>query len=449
MWTRAKCIFAKQVKCVVLVSLWGVAVESASAAVYVVDQRHGASSDANPGTALMPFKTISRATAVATGGDHIVVKSGVYREEVSFPQSGSPGRPLIVDAQQDVVVFPPTVRHWTGAFNIIGRSDIVIRGFKVRDAYFGFKIDQDAAGTPSRRIVLTNNHTRVTASSGIRVAFAQQVTVERNTVEKANYGGIHEMISVIDTDGFIVRGNHVFNGLWLRDGKPVEGKEGIDVKGSSRNGRVVANRVHDLTRLGIYVDSYAGTLTNVKVTGNTVYRCKQGIAISSEHGGPVSNVLISNNLVYNNINYGIIITNWTGGDSVGDALRKNISIFNNTAFGNGAGGIRIGTRNIEGLDVVNNIVAANKGAQLSALDANAVTQSAANLIWAGPPGNVVLGAVTADPSFVNPSSGDFRLRAASAAIDSGITLDSVPRDVTGVLRPQGAAYDIGAYERVQ
>lgn len=421
----------------------------ALATVYVVDQHHAAASDSNPGTTLMPFKTISRATEKAVAGDRVLVKSGIYREEVSFAHSGTKGKPIVVEAVDNVTVKPLSVRHWIGAFNIIGRSDIVVRGFRVRDAYFGFKIDKDSAKTPSQRISLANNHTIMTASSGIRIAFSKNVAVDANTVEKANYGGIHEMISIIDTEGFLVRGNHVFNGSWLRDGKPVEGKEGIDVKGASRNGRVVANRVHDLTRLGIYIDAYASDLGNVKVTGNIVYRCKQGIAVSSEHGGKVSNLLISNNQTYDNINYGIVVTNWTGPDGFGDGLRENISIFNNTSYGNGTGGIRVNTRNIQGLNIVNNITAANRGPQLSSMDTNVVTRSEANLVW-GKQGNAVLtGTLTGDPLFVDAQNGNFTLRPGSAALDKGVMLKAVPRDAIGTSRPQGMAYDIGAFEKVQ
>ena len=52
---------------------------------------------------------------------------------------------------------------------------------------------------------------------------------------------------------------------------------------------------------------------------------------------------------------------------------------------------------------------------------------------------------TAASLFVNPSS-DFRLKGGSPAIDAGYTDSTVTTDILGTTRPQGSAYDIGAYE---
>ncbi len=51
-----------------------------------------------------------------------------------------------------------------------------------------------------------------------------------------------------------------------------------------------------------------------------------------------------------------------------------------------------------------------------------------------------------DPKFVNALGLDFHLQAGSPAINAGFTLPNVLNDFEGVLRPQGAAWDIGAYE---
>jgi len=54
-----------------------------------------------------------------------------------------------------------------------------------------------------------------------------------------------------------------------------------------------------------------------------------------------------------------------------------------------------------------------------------------------------------DPLFVDAGAYDFQVAAASLAIDSGTNV-GVTQDFSGVVsRPQGAGFDIGAYERIQ
>jgi len=65
------------------------------------------------------------------------------------------------------------------------------------------------------------------------------------------------------------------------------------------------------------------------------------------------------------------------------------------------------------------------------------------------------GNVNADPQFVNMGGADFRLRSSSPAKDAGtaaapnnpfVTGSAQPTDKDGVARPQGKAFDLGAYE---
>jgi uncharacterized protein (TIGR03437 family) len=53
-----------------------------------------------------------------------------------------------------------------------------------------------------------------------------------------------------------------------------------------------------------------------------------------------------------------------------------------------------------------------------------------------------------DPMLVNATTApyDFHLTAGSPAIDTGATVPAAPADIDGVPRPQGSAYDVGAYE---
>ncbi len=54
--------------------------------------------------------------------------------------------------------------------------------------------------------------------------------------------------------------------------------------------------------------------------------------------------------------------------------------------------------------------------------------------------------ITAEPQFVDPDNGDFRLKPGSPGIDAGATIEEIKTDLRGKPRPAGKAYDVGAYE---
>jgi hypothetical protein len=58
--------------------------------------------------------------------------------------------------------------------------------------------------------------------------------------------------------------------------------------------------------------------------------------------------------------------------------------------------------------------------------------------------NLAVGAA----SFVNAAADDYHLAAGSPAIDTAAVIGAVTTDRDGVSRPRGAAYDVGAFERV-
>lgn len=54
-----------------------------------------------------------------------------------------------------------------------------------------------------------------------------------------------------------------------------------------------------------------------------------------------------------------------------------------------------------------------------------------------------------DPLFVAAATGDYHLSTASPALDKGTAIATLATDADGSLRPQGAPFDIGAYELVK
>ena len=66
-----------------------------SGRTWVVNVSSVHASDANPGTAAQPFKTLAPAAAAAQPGDTVLVGAGVYRERVAPARGGLPGAPIV------------------------------------------------------------------------------------------------------------------------------------------------------------------------------------------------------------------------------------------------------------------------------------------------------------------------------------------------------------------
>lgn len=139
----------------------------------------------------------------------------------------------------------------------------------------------------------------------------------------------------------------------------------------------------------------------------------------------------TNNFAYNNIIY----NNKAGIQIVNNA--PNNFVYNNTIYDNDFVGIEV-FPDAPDTTVRNNIVYQNGGGS-----------AGEQILNQGASGLISTNNLLTDPSFVNAVGGDFRLQSGSAAINAGVTITAVPFDFLGFTRPQGAAYDIGAYEFVE
>ncbi len=71
---------------------------SVGATTWYVDQNNANASDAGPGTASQPFKTLGKGTSVAVAGDTVQVNSGRYYEAVTFAHAGTATQPITLKA---------------------------------------------------------------------------------------------------------------------------------------------------------------------------------------------------------------------------------------------------------------------------------------------------------------------------------------------------------------
>jgi hypothetical protein len=128
--------------------------------------------------------------------------------------------------------------------------------------------------------------------------------------------------------------------------------------------------------------------------------------------------LIYNNIVYDN-NFGLTLTG------------LSLEVYNNTIYNNNYNGIYIKPGSHTGMKIQNNISYGNTLAGIKNDGTDVVLSN--NL--------------TSDPLFVNAAGYDFHLKSNSPAINAGYKLSSVvTTDYSGTSRPQGAAFDIGAFE---
>jgi hypothetical protein len=177
--------------------------------------------------------------------------------------------------------------------------------------------------------------------------------------------------------------------------------------------------------------------TNTIIRNNKFYSNGTVEAKGAAVIGRGDNILFYNNLIYNNasspaalfVNYGEI---------------NNAQIYNNTFYGDTNVAIRIANDfgNVTTNTVVKNNIFNNNGGAI------VVSESTGTVFEKNLCGGTGLGCTNVgDPQFDNASGGVFTLQAGSAARNQGVALTAFfTTDFAGTTRPQGTAWDIGAYE---
>ena len=406
--------------------------------------------DSNPGTEVLPWLTVQKSANTLIAGDTVLIKTGIYNEQVIPQNSGSPGNYIVYIAYPgDTTTIDGTgiSISWAGLIHIFKKSYIKISGLNIKNSMaFGIFMGN------SNHIIIEKNYTYNTYNSGIAAVEPgpnDHIIIDNNEVELACNDGHQECITVSATDVFEIKNNHIHH-----SGPGTNGGEGIDAKVGCSNGKICNNYVHDIiSRLGIYIDAYANYSHDIDVYQNVVHDCAAGFTVASENGGLLENVRVYNNIAYDNRNNGCEVAHWGPGSQ---HPIKDIKIINNTFYNNGSntwgGGIFVDNSEAENVVIRNNICSENVFWQIAVRDTPQNLIVDHNLIdgFRGYPGEIYgSDSVVGDPIFVDSAGADFHLQESSYAIDAGSFLDAPSFDFDGNPRPQGAGYDIGSYEYMQ
>ncbi|MDJ0701719.1 MAG: right-handed parallel beta-helix repeat-containing protein [Leptolyngbyaceae cyanobacterium MO_188.B28] len=442
-------------------------------------------SNNNSGTKAKPWRSINFAVgqnSPVKAGDTILVESGVYTELITLGKSGNRQLGHItLKAEGNVTLRDPNPTKGgfrEGVIQSAGKGYWKIDGFRIENTSWAGIALRDA-----NNMIVQNNHTYETGASGIIVmpnsnysggdagVTSSNIKILNNTVEKANWkwrtkndlGAPQEALSIWGVDGFEVAGNI------LKQGK----KEGIDIKGGSRNGSVHDNQVSDVAQISgtfkgyrggpaIYLDGGRAAMSNIDVYNNVVFgNTADGIVIADEkpNQGDVSDIRVYNNVVYDN---GVKGVNGGRGIAIGSNIR-DVTVVNNTFAENNQAFVIDGLDSLGGdksRDILlrNNIFANSTGRNGLIADVNNLTLDH-NLFTDGFKQLYVRGDRLSNlqtgnnlkaqsVGFVDSGAGDFHLTASSPAVDQASRKIGAyaRRDKDGKQRPQGTGFDFGAYE---
>jgi hypothetical protein len=397
-------------------------------------------SDDNPGSRSAPFLTIGAAVAQATPGDLVVVAAGVYREAVVLTRSGAPGAPIVVRGLPGAVLSSPDPTTSLSAFDVAGNvSFVTVQGFELTGG-FGEPVfvrpgahDVELAG-----LHVHHNHT------GIWIAGASDVVV-RDTVLDHNFRtGVRvfdgaRRIRIIDTrseanddgagcagdsDGF--NADPTTSDVWFERATAIGNSEdGFDLQGP--NMVVLQAVAQDNGCSGVKIAA-GGYLENVLVERSNI-----GINVNAPAGGMTA--VENSTLSQNDIGLRAIGSGHTL------VLRNSIISGPGKALCFPSAVQVVEDHNLlyRPLPKDRLIVREDAGSQViySGNDVNAGR-------WQRDTGQSE-GTAYGDPQ-LDPST--CRLRADSAAIDSGGAAGFAPVDLLGTVRPEGASVDRGAFEWV-
>lgn len=395
--------------------------------------------DSNNGNTLKtPFKTIQKAANLTQPGDTVYILNGTYtnsssKQVVNITRSGLPTAWIKYKAYPG---HKPKIKHnaWNGIF-IGNASYIEIEGLEVEGNNANITIDYALAQKDVKDNHLTSGNCISVDGRKAGDKKPHHIIIRNNKVHNCGGGGI----AIIQADYITIHRNEVYNNAWYS----VYANSGISL---------YQNWNYD-----DYVDGYKMLVTNNKVYNNRqnvpwilVGKITDGNGIiiddskntqhNSKLGRYKGRTLVANNISYNN-----------GGSGIHSFESENVDIINNTAYMNNQSpelnGGQIFASFSQNVRIINNIMYAYPGKNINSNFKNSNIFYDYNIYY-NTNKIVVKGRndIIANPEFVDPNKGNFKLKPTSPAIDQGTFWPSISYDYQYFSRIINTKQDIGAFE---
>jgi len=396
-------------------------------------------SDSNPGSSSQPWATLQKAVDTINPGDTALVRSGTY-VGCKITRSGQAGAvcTLAKEPGASVIINAP------GPSN--GHTSVIeLENYATATPVSYWVLDGFTVAVPSG----SRSGFDVRGASDPDPSFAEYITIRNSVVYGSTRTGIFFGFVAYNTVENCESYNNGEHGIYQSN------------SGDYYTGR--RNLIHNNASCGQHMNGDESMGLDGLIQYAVVEQCAMwgdgaGAAINCDG---VSDSIFRNNLAYNEGGAGITLFQCDGAE----ASSRN-KIYNNTFYFPSGGRNVIYGCNGTGNQVYNNIlytgskcsICVRAPSELSVCDYNVVVDRFSKddgsstitlAAWQSQTGFDTHSFLsTPEALFVNPSGNDFHLKSGSPAINAGKTLSEVTNDRDGNSRPQGSAYDIGAYEYV-
>lgn len=392
--------------------------------------------DANPGTQSAPWREIAWAATHVSAGDIVDIADGTYASPITISVHGSAAQPVIFRATGDAAIVSGAGTNATNrdAVFVTFAEHVIVHGLKIQNAFrSSVRVDQ-------------SDHVRIQAcvcsnggTWGIFTDFSDDLSLLGNEC----YGSVreHGIYHSNSGDRALIRGNYCHDnfssGIQI-NADPIAGGDGI-------SSECVVER-NFLLRNGLGTGMGGGgaainlaSVRNSTIRNNVLIANRAtGIALWDDgqgtQWGSRDNVIVHNTVRHDAGQGRFAFLIWNG--STGNVLKDNLLV------GGARGAISFTADSLSGFVSDHNVLFSQGGWPIVQNDITSQSYTLAQ--WQATGRDVHSYAQL--PLFTNASGGDWSLSSASVGRDTGADV-GVPRDYQGGVRPRGAGFDTGAYER--